>query len=766
MLGATGALALEAGVARVEITPHPAQGVPMSGYTDGYDLRAEGVHDPLFARVLVLDDGMRRIALAAVDLIGLNVDFTPASGRLPRLLGELGITGWLIVATHTHGGPKVLHLGEPYSADRSWPAGNPYLTWVEDQIAAGAAQAWARRQPVRLSVGRGRVDLTFNRRLVRPDGGVEMIWGQGRQVDPALLGPTNPEVGVIRLDDSEGRMVALLFNYACHPVVLGSGNRLLTADFPGAAMAYLEKEFPGAVALFLQGAAGDLDPYVDLQNQFGAEQEQGEELGEEVARVASETIPLEEEPQITWTPLLQTFRHFYNPDRQVIAGFEVLQLGRWLAFLGLPGEPFVALQLEFKARSPLPFAFLLGYANGYAGYLPTRQASREGGYGASEGGTLHLEAGAGEAMVARGLEVLDRQVWLEPLPDTLISGRGIHRQIALRPALLEQPSGPGGVALDLSSLGGPALLPLAEMGEGVYGGEVELALEIPPGRRGVTVQVRQPSGEYLPYCTRSVWVLPGGDLEVLGRKLAAGWQVEEGKGATFGGWVDFAGRPAMALEVEPGNTGSLADFWTVDLCPAEPIELTGYQRLRLAIHPGTTEESAAPWLGLFVDDQRVDLRPWLDPKRKAWQTLELDLADLNLEEALERIRLWGRTRGTLYLAGVSLVAARGPEAPTWIGEVEEVPLLSFQVAQNWPNPFNGATAIRFSLETPQEVEVAVYNLAGQLVAVLLKGECQAGVQTANWDGRDSCGREVASGVYLCCLRAGGKVATRKMALLR
>ena len=104
--------------------------------------------------------------------------------------------------------------------------------------------------------------------------------------------------------------------------------------------------------------------------------------------------------------------------------FGVLRLGSQLAFLTLPGEPFVGLQLELKTKSPLPYTFLLGYANGYAGYFPTVQANREGGYGASYGETMHVEPGAGEVMVQMALEKLNQGIWVWALPDTLASGRG------------------------------------------------------------------------------------------------------------------------------------------------------------------------------------------------------------------------------------------------------------------------------------------------------------------------------------------------------
>ncbi|MSR81694.1 MAG: hypothetical protein EXS58_02055 [Candidatus Latescibacteria bacterium] len=398
---------MKAGTVKIDITPQPAAGVFMTGYTNIHNKPSMGTHDSLYARILLFDDGQTRVALVALDLIGLN------PGRLTEMVGGLGVEGLLLAASHTHGGPMVLDLYEPCGEDRSWPAGNPYLSWVEEQIAAGIAQVKETLQPVRLSVGSGVVDISFNRRLVKPDGSVEMIWGQNRERRQPY-GPVDPEVGIVRVDDLEGKPVVLLCNYACHPVVLGSENRLLTADFPGYTCAYLENQFPGALALFLQGGCGDLDPYVDVQNDFAPAQEQGEVLGREAKRVVRAMGPyregaehaLESEPDLELIELSRECRRYYDPAARCQIEYSVLRIGRSLAFLNLPGEPFVELQLSLKKRSPLPHTFLLGYTNGYAGYFPTVQASREGGYGANSGLTIHVEAGVGEAMVEAALGVL------------------------------------------------------------------------------------------------------------------------------------------------------------------------------------------------------------------------------------------------------------------------------------------------------------------------------------------------------------------------
>ena len=91
---------------------------------------------------------------------------------------------------------------------------------------------------------------------------------------------------------------------------------------------------------------------------------------------------------------------------------------------------------------------------------------------------------------------------------------------------------------------------------------------------------------------------------------------------------------------------------------------------------------------------------------------------------------------------------------------------SFQLDANSPNPFNPVTAIRFALPAPMWAELTIYNLLGQQVRVLRSGLLEAGVHHATWDGADSRGYDLATGVYFARLRAGSRSQVRKMLLLR
>ncbi|MDP2982935.1 MAG: T9SS type A sorting domain-containing protein [Candidatus Latescibacter sp.] len=90
----------------------------------------------------------------------------------------------------------------------------------------------------------------------------------------------------------------------------------------------------------------------------------------------------------------------------------------------------------------------------------------------------------------------------------------------------------------------------------------------------------------------------------------------------------------------------------------------------------------------------------------------------------------------------------------------------FTLRQNTPNPFNPATAISYTLRKSSPVSLKVYDLLGREVVSLSEGEKPAGEHRVVWNGSDSKGKQVSSGVYLYRLIAGGREETRKMLLAR
>ncbi|MEW6755636.1 MAG: T9SS type A sorting domain-containing protein [Candidatus Latescibacterota bacterium] len=227
------------------------------------------------------------------------------------------------------------------------------------------------------------------------------------------------------------------------------------------------------------------------------------------------------------------------------------------------------------------------------------------------------------------------------------------------------------------------------------------------------------------------------------------------------------GATAMALTAVPETFAG----WRVDLTPPSPIPLEGYAAVHCAVHPGdATGTQLILRLGAGQSIRLVGLRGsgLVDLTRQEWQAVEVPLSELRLSQPIAAVQLSGSLEGTLYLDDLRLVAARPSAAPgtavtdQWLAPVPRASSLS----PGYPNPFNGTTVLRFSLREPTAVELAVYSVTGQRVAVLVSGERPAGEHAERWDAQDAAGRPLASGVYLCRLVAGGQTHTRRMALVR
>src|SRR5205823_5512369 len=118
---------------------------------------------------------------------------------------------------------------------------------LQDQAVAAAGEALKKMSPARLSFARGQASFAANRRVFRRTG---VNFG----VNPD--GPVDLEVPVLRVDDSDGKVRAIVFGYACHGTTLGGDYYRIDGDWAGYAQEYLERAHPGATAHFLIGCAG------------------------------------------------------------------------------------------------------------------------------------------------------------------------------------------------------------------------------------------------------------------------------------------------------------------------------------------------------------------------------------------------------------------------------------------------------------------------------------------------------------------------------
>ena len=362
-------------------------------------------------------------------------------------------------------------------------------------------------------------------------------------------------------------------------------------------------------------------------------------------------------------------------------------------------------------------------------------------------------------------------LWESPPPDSLVAGSTVDIGAVVLPALFEREAQINRVTADLSELGGPDAIPLTDAGDGTYRLEpISFVVESPRGLKTISIMIDQTTspGPYWTRLSRAVTVLPREDLVLFGDALLKGWEwtstlkVELDAEAT--GQIHQGSR-ALGVRTD-GN-------WRVSCLPMDPLDLVGYGALRFAIHPG---DASGTVLELSLGNSRMDLLSEdsgdvrVDLEDRSWQVIEIPLAFMGLDDALSGIVFSGLLEGTFYLDDIRLVAAKlGDDTNTAVREQHSATLPpSFTLAQNYPNPFNSATVIRFALPTSDDVELSIFNLAGQQVATLAQGARVAGTYTVSWDGRDDNGRQLASGVYLYRLRTGDgqQVETRKLLLIR
>jgi neutral ceramidase len=218
--------ALRAGVAEADITP--PLGIRLWGYSDRED-PATGTLDRLYARVLVLEAGTRRLGLVTVDL---GRSFGPASLEWLRNATRDDVSFLILAASHTHSGPVV--QDEYSDGTPGWESG------ALKQIARAITEAREHLIDARIGTGYGVTYIGHNRLRVNQDGTVRWFERNLSQVPTA---PVDGTVSVMRVDATTGQPIAILVNYACHPVIFGSDNLQYSADFPAAMARTVEGAF-------------------------------------------------------------------------------------------------------------------------------------------------------------------------------------------------------------------------------------------------------------------------------------------------------------------------------------------------------------------------------------------------------------------------------------------------------------------------------------------------------------------------------------------
>ena len=442
---------LKAGVAQVTVTP--PIGIPMFGFAGRGP--AAGIHDDLTATALVLEGpqaelsagtqgaGISRLALIACDLLFLRAEEVRAVREAIARLTDVPPDHVVIACSHTHYGPLT-----ELDRDEQGPQVESYLANLVHLLAGAVAMARDRAVPSRLGFGQGEVRIGINRRERTAEG--QIILGQNP------LGPVDPRVAVLRIDGGDGKPLAAVLNYACHPVSLGSKCTEISADFPGTARWLVEEE-TGAMCLFLQGATGNVNPLL-MGWDWTHLARLGLPLGAEAVRVYWSATPSAESTnggvaaasaQLQLPPLLpssieagrETVAMLEKEQERLSAegdegalwwaerrlerarqGLEALQvqsgtpvppveaelialrLSDSVGLITAPGEIFTEIGQSIVARSPFEHTLYATYTNGTIGYVPTRTAYGEGGYEVTH--ACHVAPEAGDQIEEESIRLL------------------------------------------------------------------------------------------------------------------------------------------------------------------------------------------------------------------------------------------------------------------------------------------------------------------------------------------------------------------------
>ncbi len=446
--------ALRAGFARVDITP-PLAAAYLS--FDPRQTRFAGLHDRLHARAAVFDNGHTALAVVSADALGLSRSVLGAERDFIAEVraGVAAQTGLapdhvLVAATHAHSTPQTTDIHDLLG----W---FPDLAgWVEqlrDQLVEAVVSAWRHREPGALHGGTGEAPgIAWSRRILTRDG--RLVQHGSRPEAAQVVRETRDDRVPVLLWRGATRCGAL-FGFCCHATTV-QANPLVSADYPGVACDFIERSLELDAALFLQGACGDVNP-IRGTTDFDDVQLYGRSLGEEVTRLAavldardhaamSDTLAaatrcvevprralpdaaaLGEEvarcraildgdadeaakaaARAAHRPAFEALRLCQLGQGPVPIEVQVLRLGEAL-LIAVEGELFCEFGRRLIAGSPAPLTVVVGYANGYQGYLPLPETYAEGGYEPRLGAWTRVSEQGGE-LVCQQAATLAQEVW-------------------------------------------------------------------------------------------------------------------------------------------------------------------------------------------------------------------------------------------------------------------------------------------------------------------------------------------------------------------
>lgn len=383
------------GVARRDITP--AYPIRLTGYAARTNM-AQGVAQKLWAKALAMgSDDEGASVLVTVDNCGVPARVVEEVGRRLATKAKIRRANFVVASSHTHSGPMVRGFAEnifvrDLTAEEA-AASDRYTTELTDDLERVAMEALAKRHPGRLAFAQGTVGFAANRRTA------------GGPVDHALP--------ALIAKNREGKVVAVVANYACHCTTLGHQVNQHHGDWAGFAQEFIEAEHPGAVALITIGCGADSNPSPRGGDDFGITlaKSHARALATMVGQLLNgDTKALAVAPQAKFESVLLPFQTLptkeewqkraaeggivgyharKNLDRlargeslptEIRYPIQSWSFGDRLVMVFLGGEVVVDYALRMKQRYDADRLWITAYANDVPGYIPSRRILNEGGY--------------------------------------------------------------------------------------------------------------------------------------------------------------------------------------------------------------------------------------------------------------------------------------------------------------------------------------------------------------------------------------------------
>jgi neutral ceramidase len=391
---------------QIDITP------PIGTPLEGYAARIQpsiGIHDPLFAGLILLKLGDEQVLLISLDQIAISAPVTEKIRAAVAETLQLKPEQILVACTHTHSGPSGYITRFPMLSDST----DPFLVDLLTRKLAGAAnQLSSQLEPVILELGQ------------------DQVFGLGHNRNDINEETQDHELLVLVMKSIEGQPQAVWVNYGCHPTILGYDNRLISTDFPGAARRAMMCQYPDLVWLFMNGASGDISTRFTRRGQdFSEVERSGLLLAGSVlkaiqtakslavdkleGKMANIQLPLREfgsveaaraeatSLELEWKAMLASgepagelrkamtraegaqaqvmMAELYAGKQYLDSTIQAIRIGG-LTLVGLPGEIFTETVLALKAMGTNRTVAVVGYANDYCGYFPDRKAVKANTY--------------------------------------------------------------------------------------------------------------------------------------------------------------------------------------------------------------------------------------------------------------------------------------------------------------------------------------------------------------------------------------------------